>query len=202
VLPLIDVPLLERPRYSSFWRDAAPARFEYRPGSATIQRFQGPLLPNRTFTIRAEIERDGADQDGVLVALGDRHSGFSLFVHEGRLVYEHGVGYAAWRLVSDVDLPVGRATVRFRFEQEALPWSVAKAVLAEGFDFDRLRVLAGTGSLWIGEREVAEARLERPVFAVWEGMDVGCDRNTPVSPLYESPFPFRGRLERVVFELE
>jgi arylsulfatase len=202
VLPLIDVPLLERPRYSSFWRDAAPARFEYRPGSATIQRFQGPLLPNRTFTIRAEVERDAAGDDGVLVALGDRHSGFSLFVHENRLVYEHDVGYAAWRLVSDAELPLGPSTLRFRFEQEPLAWAAAKAIAAEGLDFDRLRVLAGTGSLWIGERKVAEGRLERPVFAVWEGMDVGCDRNTPVSPLYESPAPFRGRLARVVFELE
>jgi arylsulfatase len=117
-------------------------------------------------------------------------------------VYEQNVAHDRVRLVSTDPVPVGRTTLRFEFRKEATLWAALKGLLLEGPDFDRLRVLAGTGALFIGDRRVAEGWLPRPVFAVWEGMDVGQDSNTPVSPLYAAPFPFRGTLERVVFELE
>ena len=36
---------------------------------------------------------------------------------------------------------------------------------------------------------------------MWEGLDVGLDRGSPVTRDYETPFAFTGDLEEVVFDL-
>ena len=63
-------------------------------------------------------------------------------------------------------------------------------------------MLEGTGSLWIEDQKVAETEIDQPLFAVWEGLDIGRDLLTPVSPEYSSPFNFTGELHRVVYDLD
>ena len=66
----------------------------------------------------------------------------------------------------------------------------------------------GTGgnvTLRIGKKKVGEGRFEKQVygyFTVNETFDVGCDTVSPVSDMYESPFPFTGKLEKVTIELK
>lgn len=39
-------------------------------------------------------------------------------------------------------------------------------------------------------------------FISWSGLDIGRDRGSPVSTLYEAPFEFTGRLKRVTVTLD
>ena len=202
VLPIIDVPLLERPMYTRHWLERGPGRFEYRPGVSTIQRFKGPILPNHSFTITATIDRGDESQEGVLAALGDSYSGYTFYIKDNRLRFELNLAYQVKKLVSEIEVPIGPVTVQYRFEKVPTALAVAKGLFSEGLDFNRLAVLEGTGSLWIEDQKVAEAEIDQPLFAVWEGLDIGRDQLTPVSPEYSSPFAFTGELHGVVYELE
>jgi len=202
VLPIIDVPLLERPMYTRHWLERGPGHFEYRPGMSTIQRFKGPILPNHSFTITATIDRTDESQEGVLAALGDLYSGYTFYVKDNRLHFELNVAYEVKKLISDIEIPTGPVTVRYRFEKVSTALAVAKGLFSEGLDFDRLAVLEGTGSLWIEDQKVAETEIDQPLFAVWEGLDIGRDLLTPVSPEYSSPFNFTGELHKVVYDLD
>jgi arylsulfatase len=201
VLPIIDVPLLERPMYTRHWLERGPGHFEYRPGMSTIQRFKGPILPNHSFTITATIDRTDESQEGVLAALGDLYSGYTLYIKDNRLHFELNLAYEVKKLVSHTEVPIGSVTVQYRFEKVSTALAVARGILSEGLDFNRLAVLEGTGSLWIEDQKVAETEIDQPLFAVWEGLDIGRDLLTPVSPEYSSPFTFTGELHRVVYDL-
>jgi len=62
----------------------------------------------------------------------------------------------------------------------------------------------GTTTLRIGKKKVGEGRFETQVygyFTVNETFDVGCDTVSPVSDLYESPFPFTGEIVKVMVDV-
>ncbi|MCB1615761.1 MAG: sulfatase-like hydrolase/transferase, partial [Pseudomonadales bacterium] len=201
VLPLIDVPLLERPMHTRIWLDEPQHYFEYTPDSDTIYRFKGPVLANRNYTIEAHILRDNAQQQGVLAALGDYYSGYTFYIKNNRLHFELDVAHKVYHLVSNTEIPIGSALVEYRFEKVNLALAIIEGLIKEGTDFDRLSVLRGTGSLWINGKKVAEQKIDQPLFAVWEGLDIGKDQLTPVSDNYQSPFRFEGRLEKLVYRL-
>ncbi|MBW1851668.1 MAG: arylsulfatase [Deltaproteobacteria bacterium] len=201
VLPIIDVALLDRPRFSRRWEEPGRSHFVYRPGARTILRFRGPVLPNRSYTISADLVRRSKADEGVIVALGDLYSGYTLFIKDNLLHYELNVGHTVTRLTSTEEVPTGPVNIQYRFKKVSLALSVAKGFLSEGADFDRLAVLKGTGSLYINGEKAGETQIDQPLFAVWEGLDIGMDRLSPVSPAYQTPFAFTGTLEKVVYDL-
>ncbi|WP_428354258.1 hypothetical protein [Methyloprofundus sp.] len=83
-----------------------------------------------------------------------------------------------------------------------LALALTQGLFKDGLDFDRLAVLRGTGSLWINNQKVAEQKLEYPIFAVWEGLDIGRDQITSVSPEYQSPYSFSGTLKSLSYHLD
>lgn len=202
VLPLIDVPLLHRPLHSRLWLDGRqPVTFHYNAELPSIPRFKGPILPNRSYTMTARFHRDNTEQEGVLAALGDNHSGFSFFVQDNRLHYERNVAHSVMQLSTSEPLPSGDVTVAFRFDKINTALGAARGFVGKG-SVDPLDVLGGRGSLWVNGKKVAEADFPYPVFAVWEGWDFGADRITPVSPRYASPFTFQGQLHEVSISLD
>ena len=59
-------------------------------------------------------------------------------------------------------------------------------------------------TLRLGEKVIGEGRFEKQVpfrFTVNETFDMGCDTVTPVSDRYESPFPFTGKIKRVMVDI-
>ncbi|RLA19565.1 MAG: hypothetical protein DRQ62_11745 [Gammaproteobacteria bacterium] len=203
VLPIINVPLLERPMYTKLWQDDNRSEFEFKQGMNTIQRFQGPFLPNHSYVIRAIVDRDDTSQQGVLVALGDLYSGYSLFIKDNQLYYEINIAHRVTQLISSQAVPVGKdIIIEYRFDKVPLAIAVTQGLFKDGMDFDRLSVLRGTGSLWINNEKVAEQELEYPVFAVWEGLDIGRDQITPVSHEYQAPFSFSGTLKSLSYHLD
>ena len=99
-------------------------------------------------------------------------------------------------------------TVR-KVDEESQALRVSNGMLGLGdttlqvTDQTRIRVEGGTGSLWVNGERVAEREIAQPFLVAWEGLDVGRDTGSPVSPAYaaESPFAFAGRLTRVVYDL-
>ncbi|TXL00469.1 hypothetical protein BMR02_05910, partial [Methylococcaceae bacterium HT1] len=63
-------------------------------------------------------------------------------------------------------------------------------------------IIALPTRIHIEPKKVAEQEVEYPVFAVWEGLDIGRDQITPVSHEYQSPFTFSGTLKSLSFQLD
>lgn len=204
VLPLVDVGLLERATYSKFVRLPPPKHREFPRGGGTVPHNLAPVLAGQSYLISANIQRDSAEQGGVIVAQGDQFSGYTLFVQNNRLVYERNIGSDVIRIETPQPLPVGSTAVQFRFDKVSTGLAVAKGLLSEGTAFDRLRVLKGVGSLWVDGKKVAEAEIAKPFLVAWEGFDVGQDSGSPVSPSYaaQAPFAFTGKLDKVVYDVE
>ncbi len=159
-------------------------RFTYFQGMAHVPTVAAADVRNRSHRIRATIVRRQPEDGGVIIAHGGYAGGYALFVHENRLWYEYNCGGDRWRVASDLQLSTGRADLEF--------------VFAKTGD------LRGTGVVYVDGRETARLDLPRLLGGLFtiEGLDVGRDSGTPVSVLYESPFPFTGTINSLVIEVE
>src|SRR6185436_12481774 len=64
--------------------------------------------------------------------------------------------------------------------------------------------VGGNVTLRLGKKKIGEGRFEKQVagyFTVNETFDVGCDTVSPVSDMYESPFPFTGTIIKVMVDI-
>lgn len=106
-------------------REGAPDQCKYTaveyPGSMP------PLLPeaaikllNRSHTISVQVSLVSAGSTGVLVSQGARpDGGWSLYLHQGRLVYCHSVAdLNVWRVCSTLVIPTGVHQIEMRFEYD------------------------------------------------------------------------------------
>jgi arylsulfatase A-like enzyme len=157
--------------------------FTYYPGMSGLH----PIVAGRTWarnhTITAEVERAGPHDEGVLLALGGRFAGWTLFVKDNRLVYEYNfVELERYMVTSNVEVPVGASTLQVRF--------------------DLTGRAQGRATLLVDGDEAGSVDVARtcPVTGL-EPLDCGQDTQTPVSPAYESPFRFTGTIKKVVLEV-
>ena len=54
-------------------------------------------------------------------------------------------------------------------------------------------------------QQVAQGRIDRTIpirISLDEGLDVGEDTGTPVTPSYDVPFKFTGKIEKVTIDLK
>lgn len=164
-------------------------RFIYLPGTVRIPEPSSPNTKNVDHTIAAEIEIPEGGADGVLVSCGGESAGWTLFIKEGRLYWEHNwFAETHYRVVSDQSLSPGPQIVSAHIEvdQAGQPGTGGRVVLH------------------VGEQVIGEGRFEKQVpyrFTVNETFDVGCDTVTPVSEAYESPGTFTGTIKRVMVDV-
>ena len=152
-------------------------RFVFHAGMGHVPTDVAPDVRNRTYTIEAEARIDGPATEGVLIAHGDATTGYSLYVKDGRLAYDMNIGGEHHLVVSDRPVPAGnrRLGVRMRRNQgRNLATLLIDGEAAGGFDTQHGFVS----------------------FISWSGLDIGRDRNSPVSH-YEAPFAFTGTLRKV-----
>ena len=159
------------------------ATYAYAQGMAHVPTVAAADVRNRSHRIRAAIVREGAGE-GVILAHGGYAGGYALYVRDGRLVYEHNCAGDATRIVSEAELPPGRAEVEFAFTKTGEN--------------------RGVGVLTVDGREAARGELPRMLGGLFtiEGLDVGADTGTPVSDRYESPFAFSGAIGSLVIEVD
>jgi arylsulfatase len=181
--------LAERPR-------GAPERDRYifYPNCADVPESAGPAIPGRSYTIAAGTRIDSADAEGVLWAAGGIPGGHSLYVKGGRLHYTFNwIGTTLQDVVGDEELTEGSHVLVAEF-------------VAEGPSGDAaMPGTAGTLTLYVDERAVGTSPIvTQPGYfcLTGDGICVGRDSASAVSPNYQAPFEFiGGTIDKVVVDL-
>jgi len=164
-------------------------QFVYAPGTVRLGERSAPNTKNVHHTLAAEVEIPQGGAEGVLVCCGGISGGFSLFIKDGKLHWEHNYyNEVHYRVSSTETIPPGHHVL-----------SAEVKVDTQG--------KFGTGgdvTLRLGKTNIGEGRFEQQVagyFTVNETFDVGCDTVSPVSDQYASPFVFTGTIRRVVVDI-
>jgi arylsulfatase len=136
------------------------------------------------------VELPATGASGVIVAEGGRYGGFSLYIKDGRLLYENNAAAHSREVIEAGDpLPSGKVHVVYEFT--ASPAGVAKTLAPNG----------GHGRLFVNGRLEGEGDLTS--FGNFgETFDVGADLGSPVSDEYETPFSFNGKIQQITLELK
>ena len=188
VLPLDDRGFPERAvKYQTPGSPRLRSRLVLYPGMSRIPSGAAPLMINRSFRIVARLADTGAAPEGVIVSLGDLSGGFTMYVKDGRAVFEYNHEGTPYRVESARrrrDRGGAHARVRLRADRR----------LRRHRPAPRRRQVA-----------VGEATIPRSArwFISWSALDVGRDSLSRVSDAYADEFAFTpGALQRVEFELE
>lgn len=145
-------------------------------------------IKNRSSTFTSEIEV-GSASNGVIIAMGGKFGGYSLFVDNGKPVFTYNwVGLEEYEVVSEQRLSEGKHQIRFEFDYDGN--GIGKG---------------GKGTLYVDDKKVCEGRIENTnanMFSLDEGADVGFDEGTPVSSRYSSRnSKFKGKINYVTIEI-
>ncbi len=166
--------------------------FTYSAGTTRVAEGNAPPIYKRSHRITADIELPDVKTQGVITATGGSSGGYTLYVKDGRLVYEYNFfNRKRYKITSDQPLPAGKQQVAFEYIQQ------------DGSDL----TTGGIGKLFINGKPVGEGKIERVVparFSVTETMDIGMDLGATVSEDYHAlaPFAFTGQIHKVTFELK
>jgi hypothetical protein len=148
------------------------------------------VLKNKSHSITAQIEVPEKGARGVIMSQGGGFAGWSLYVHEGKLVYCYNLfGLQLFKIGGDTKLTPGEHQVRAEFAYDG-------GGIGKG----------GAVKLYIDGKQVGEGRVDATVpmmFSADETADVGSDTATPVSDDY-SPREsrFTGRIHWVQLDID
>ncbi|MGR6584966.1 arylsulfatase (plasmid) [Rhodococcus qingshengii] len=193
-LPLDDRSALEQVLADRPRPGKSRNHYEYYPNSADVPESAGVSIVGRSYTIAAGLHVDTAEAEGVVYAHGGVAGGHSLYVKDRRLHYAFNwLGTHLQQLVADRDIMPGShvCTAEFVMRGKSSDSSMP------GF--------AGTLTLFLDDKEVAGGEIvtQPGVFClVGDGICVGRDSASPVTPDYTSPFPFTGgTIDKVVVDV-
>ena len=156
------------------------ADWTFIPPIERLSREMAPVVCGLPHEIRVNCVRTG---DGVLLAHGSQPAGYTLYVKDGRLYYEQSL--LPWREVLDGGpLPMGKLEIRYVQTMKSRP-------------FD------GSGALYVNGEKRAEKAYAHALFSTsYDGFSVGADLGNRVSPAYQAPNPFAGKIERVEIQVD
>ena len=166
--------------------DSNATSFTYYAGATRLPETAAPNMKNRSWTVTAELETEGAATEGVIMAFGGVAAGFVLYLDEGRPVFTYNYFEERTTIAGDAPLPDGAATVTLAFIADS-------EELGAG----------ATATLSVNGEPVAEGHVEATVAGRF-GVDtfgIGEDSSQPVTFDYAPPFTFTGRIEQVSVEL-
>ena len=164
---------------SEAWEDFLDMSVGYPPLSPLPGQV-APALGGRGWDMAGTIDRpEGAD--GVLYTSGTENSGVSLFVEDGRLVFDYNCFGDHHVIVSEAPVPVGRSVVGVHFRRTGR---------------------GGAATLIIDGRPSGSLDVPFVMTMISSvGPSVGYDHGSPVSERYTAPFPFEGTLHRLEVQL-
>ena len=141
-----------------------------------------PMVFGQDHVIEVEFDRPHDVRNGVLVSQGSAPAGYSLFLQEGRLIYETSL--APWReRIDGGPVPVGRVKVRFEQKMKERP-------------------LQGAGLLFVnGEARAEHVFRHAIVSGSYDGFAIGQDPAGQVSNSYSGPSPYPATIHKVVIDI-
>ncbi len=173
---------------------AGRTSFTYRDGVTRLPLRAAPAVAGRSHVFVADIETPPGGASGVILAEGGRYGGFSLYVKNGRLIYENNAQGHNHEIIAAGDpLPSGKVEVTYEF-------TVAKGEPGKA-DAYGIAVRNGHGRLLVDGKLEGEGDIS--AFGMFgETFDIGSDLGSPVSNDYETPFAFNGKIEKVTLTLK
>lgn len=148
-----------------------------------LSRSATPKFYNDSYSITANAEVTSTTQ-GVLFSFGNALSGISLYVKDKKLAFAYNADGKLIEVKSEKEIPAGN--VSLKAEVSYSNNGKNKAV-----------------SLFINGQQVGSRNLGKISNASsgYDGLEVGRDLGTTVTPSYRAPFEFNGKLNEVVLEL-
>ncbi len=172
----------------------APGRSRYvlYPGTQSISAASAPKILNRPYSINAEVELTD-DSTGVLLSMGGNDGGITLYVKDGLLCYAHNyVAKELFTVRSDERVPDGRHFLSMEFAPTGQP------------DIKNGKGTPGTVTPFVDGTEIGRGDfpVTTPIRLAQGGaMLVGADTGSSVTPDYDPPFRFDGRIHRVIVDV-
>lgn len=140
------------------------------------------------YTVTAEVELADTKTSGVIIAQAGYFGGWTLYMKNGVARHEYNFfGLERTNIGADESLPPGKHTIQYEFIPDSpKPGAGGKAILS------------------VNGKTVAEAQVPKTqpfMFSADEGVDVGLDAETNVSPDYpQNNNAFTGKIIRVTVE--
>lgn len=190
-LPLDDRTALEQLRTPRPQPSEPAPRYVYYPDTAEVPESVAVNVRRRSYTIGAGATLETAEAEGVLFAHGGVGGGHSLYLHGGRLHYVYNwLGERIQKVTSDVAIRPGKHVFSAEFQKTGEEPNGSAT---------------GPLTLYIDDTPVGSADIatQPGMFALTgDGLCVGRDSGSPVSPDYVSPFAFTGgRIDRVAVDV-
>ncbi len=160
--------------------------------SPHLERSKTPDVRNRSFEIRARVERT-AGQNGVLMASGARTGGYCCYVRDDRLCFTYNRVGVMDDIVADQPLPDGEFDLIVRYDKTAEHRGTVSLLVAS----PNGESANGESAAVVGTGTIETLPFRQTMY----GMDIGRDAGPTVSDSYVGPFPFEGTLRWVEFEL-
>jgi arylsulfatase len=163
-------------------------KFVYPAGTIRVPERSAPYTKNLHHTIAAEVEIPAGGAEGVLVCCGGLGGGFTVFIKDRKLHWEHNYYNEVRYRVSSIDtVPAGRHVLS------------AEVKVDKPGKFET----GGAVTLRLGRKKIGEGRFEKQIggfYTANESFDIGCDTCSPVSDRYETPFAFTGTIVKVMVD--
>lgn len=170
----------------------ARRHYVFHAGVGHVPTEVAPDVRSRSYRIDVHAEFGEADS-GVLIAHGDAASGYSLYMRDGVPVHDMNVGGEHVVVRATRPVPPGAHVVGLRVRRLTRE---AQPTIDTGPGLSEFTVLIDGEPVGVGE-----SRLGFFNFVSWAGLDIGCNRGSPVSD-YEGAFAFTGRLNRVEVHMD
>lgn len=127
--------------------------------------------------VTADIYRDSKETEGVLYSNGQRFGGITFYIKDNRLKYSYNANQTAYyNAVSDIEVPLGNVKVAYTFVREEKQAKV---------------------TLYINEQAVGEVIVERFAYMIGFTSTIKANHYSPVTPDYEVPFEFDGKINQI-----
>ena len=167
--------------------------YTYYPGTQGVPANAAVKVLNRPHSITADVEIPAGGAEGILLAHGGIDSGYSFYIKGGKLHWVHNyVGKALYYVESSENMPVGRHLLGFEFEVTGKP------------DFAKGKGSPGRAKLFIDGKLVgkADVPVTTPLaLGLTGGVTCGSAHGSPVTPDYQPPFEFTGKIHSVTVDV-
>jgi hypothetical protein len=136
-----------------------------------------------SYTLTANVEIAQTGNQGVLFSFGNTLSGISFYIKDKKLVFAYNADGKLTELKSVKDVPAGKVALKadVNYSNEGKNKTI---------------------TLYINGEQVATKDLGKisTISSGYEGLEVGRDVGTTVSPAYKAPFAFNGQLNEVIVD--